>query len=503
MSHIPEVWCDFRGSFVTLRHGNELILALYMKNKLQKFTEFANSLLPHETDYLLSVQQFEDEIKLGILKRIHYNSHYIKQFTPYDTEIDKRKYSNLKSWIEERLRSVDVDARFEWMSEMERKIMTDVIDSREEKQLIKAIREYRHPDFFFTKFYELAESYRHFLLIRMRFAYHKVVDDFLRRFRPKYQKSKRVYERIHEATLDVVNQYASNSAHSIHWENWLTEVFYDEDLDGLNRYLALIRLTFVYLNYRNFEKLREKFDYLDQLLQQGIYYSRRILLNYYANRLLLHTRFQEFDRAEYYGYLSIRDKNSDYLFYVNNLCAILLREKKHQEALQLMRTAYGEMKTTASFHSKIGFVAFYLKCLNANQQYRNAENYAESFLQAYRKEIFEYRWHLFFSSYLEAILKQEEYSKLIKTVYKYQLLEREREYKKNANYLPTILWYEAVARYKEMQLPKEELAKLLQNSLDDLEGIEAKQYPLRDLLEQVKPFIPGIVNRLQDRMVMF
>ncbi|MFN7115797.1 MAG: hypothetical protein ACK4TA_03305 [Saprospiraceae bacterium] len=473
-----------------------------MKNKLQKFTEFANSLLPHETAYLLSVQQFEDELKLDILKLVAHNSRNIKQFTPYDTEIDKRKYSNLKSWIEERLQAIDVDARFEWMSEMERKIMTDSIDPQEEKQLVKAIREYEQLDFYFTKFYELVQNYRHFLLIRMRFAYHKVTDDFLKNYRSKYDECKAASERIHEATLDIVNQYSKNSAQSLHWENWLTEVFYNEALDGLNRYLALVRLTFVYLNYRKFEKLREKYDYLDALFTKGIYYSRRILLNYYGNRLILHSRFQEMDKAEYYGYLSVRGHNSDYLFYVNNLCAVLLRQKKHQEALQLMRTAYPEMKTTASFHSKVGFVAFYLKCLNNNHQYRNAEHYAGSFLQAYRKEIFEYRWHVFFSSYLEALLRQEKYSDLLKVVRKYHLLERERDYRKSANYLPTILWYEAVARYKEIQLGKEELETMLQQSLENLDNIEAKQYALRDLLEQVKPLIPGVINRLQDRLVL-
>ena len=359
-----------------------------MRMKLQKFTEFANTLLPHETAYLLSTQQFEDDIKLGILELIDYNCNNIRQFTPYDPAIDKRKYSNLKNWIAERLEAIDVDARFDWMSRLERQVMTDSIEPQEEKQLLKAIREYDKLDFYFTKFYELVEIYRHFLLIRMRHAHHKVADDFLKHYRQKYEESKATGERIHEATLDIVNQYSENSAQSIHWENWLTEVFYNEELDGLNRYLALVRLTFVYFNYRQFEKLREKYNNIDQLFKDGQYYSRRILLNYYANRVMLHTKFQEYDKAEYYGYLSIREKNSDYIHYVNNLSAVLLRQKKYQDALQLMRSAYPEMKNTPSFHNRIGFVAFYLKCLNYNQQYKNAENYAESFLQAYKKEIF-------------------------------------------------------------------------------------------------------------------
>lgn len=284
--------------------------------------------------------------------------------------------------------------------------------------------------------------------------------------------------------------------------NWLTEVFYNEELDGLNRYLALVRLTFVYFNYRQFEKLREKYNYIDGLFKNGQYYSRRILLNYYGNRVMLHSKFQEFDKAEYYGYLSVREKNSDYIHYVNNLSAVLLRQKKYQDALQLMRSAYPEMKNTPSFHNRIGFVAFYLKCLNDNQQYKNAENYAESFLQAYKKEIFEYRWHIFFSSYLEAILQQEKYSKLLKVVRKYQLLDRERQYQKNANYLPTILWYNAVAQYKEMLIQKDEITSLIQDSIGQLDRVEAKQHQLRDLLEELRPFIPGVVNQVQDKMLM-
>ena len=165
-----------------------------------------------------------------------------------------------------------------------------------------------------------------------------------------------------------------------------------------------------------------------------------------------------------------------------------------------MRTAYPEMKNSPSFHNRIGFVAFYLKCLNYNQQYHNAENYAASFLDAYKKEVFEYRWHIFFSSYLEAVLQQEQYSKLLKIVRKYNLLDRDRQYQRNANYLPTILWYNAIARYKEMLLEKDEISALVQSSIDSLERIEDKQYQLKDLLEQIRPFIPGVVNRIQARM---
>ena len=471
-----------------------------MRSKLQTFTAFANSLLPHETAYLLSVQQFEDEVKLGILELMDQNCRRVRQHKAYDPTIDKRKYSNLKNWIIEKLEQIDVDAQFEWMSQMEQKIMTDTIAPKEEKVLIRRIKRYEKPGFYFTKFYELVELYRHFLLIRMRYNHHRITDHFLKTFQTSYITCKEVYSKMHDATLDIVNQYSQQSAQSKPWEQWLSDVFYNEKLDGLNRYLALVRLTFIYFNYRDFEKLLPKFDYMDQLFSKGGYYSRRLLLNYYGNRLLLHTKFNEYDKAEYYGYLSVREKNNDYIMYVNNLSAVLLREHKYKDALELMRAAYPEMKETTSFHSRIGFVAFYLKCLNVNHQYESAEHYADSFLRAYRKEVFEYRWHIFFSSYLEALLKQEKYGKLLKIIRRNHLLEKERGYQTNANYLPTILWYDGIARYKEMHLPKEELSALIQNSIEELEGAEAKQYQLKDLLSQIRPLIPGIVLRVQDKI---
>jgi len=471
-----------------------------MRSKLQKFTEFANALLPHETAYLLSVQQFDDQIKRSILERIHENCSRINPFQPYDEAIDKRKYSNLKTWISERLEAIDVDKQFEWMSDMERQIMADAIQPEEEKQLLKSIQHFPRFSFFFTKFYELVELYRHFLLIRMRYADHKLANDFLKAQRENYLQSKAISEKIHEATMDIVNQYSSSSAESIQWEQWLTEVFYDESLDGLNRYLALVRLTFVYYNYRRLEPVLEKYDYLDGLFLQGVYYSKRLLINYYNNRLLLHSKFQEWDKAEYYGYLSVRSKNSDYLHYVNNLAAVLMRGKKYQEALQVMKAAYADAKETKSFHSKIGFVAFYIKCLNHNRQHRSAENYGESFLSAYRREIFEYRWHLFFSAYLDALLQQNKYDKLLKTVKKYQLLKHDQEYEKKATYLPTIPWYHAIAEYKQSLLSFNELTTRLLKPITPQTSEPDRLPQLLELLRELSSHIPEAYQAIQGKL---
>ncbi len=466
-----------------------------MRTNLLAFTEFTNTLLPHETSYLLSIQKFQDEERLTILKQVDYNCKHIDQFTPYTTQINKRKYSHIKTWIRERLAAIDVDLDFAWMNALEQNIMTDTISPEQEKQLLKAIRRYRHPRFFFLKFYQLTRNYHHFLLVRMRYNDEKMVGQFLDKYRQRYEYSNEVSDKIHSATKDIVGQYRKNNHESEQWLQWLSTVFYDESLDGLNRYQALVRLSFIGFNYRRFDFLLEQFDYIDALFSRGISYSKRLLANYYNNRLMLHSKFKELEKAAYYGRLAIRARNHDYLHYVNNLAAILLRQDKPKEALQIIRTASKEAKVTQNLHSKVSYVAFYIECLNKNKQYKNAENYASSFLKAYKKEVLEYRWHLFFSAYLEALLQQGKYRKMLRVVWQNQLIEKDKAYQSGANYLPTISWYKAVAAYKEGILKARDVeAVLLEYSAQVKKGAERPAFQALRL--QLEKHIPDLLARL-------
>lgn len=471
-----------------------------MRQKLQKFAHFTATLLPHETQFLLNVQQFQDPARLEILRDVHLNALKNIQDVDYDTNLDKRKYSNLKKWIIQRLEDVDVDAHYEWMTEMDRQIMTDSVSPVDEKRLLKAIRNYSHPSFYFMKFYEVARNYRHFLLIRMRYADHELVNSFLTENKEKYRQAREVNDRIHEATLDIVRQYAENSADSGKWENWLSAVFYDENQDGLNRFLALVRLIFIGFNYRQFDQLKEKFDYLDKKFEEGSFYSKRILLNYYSNRLLLHSHFRDFETAEHYGYLSIRVKNYDYIYYVNNLAAILLRQHKNVEALRVMKEAYPEMKETQSFHNKIGFVSFYIKSLAANDRFKSAENYAESFFRAYKKEVFEYRWHTFFSAFLEILLTQKKYKKIIRIVRQNHLLEHDRKNQERATYLPTISWYFSLSEVKEMSLSESKFVDEVCTFLEAVPHDIRERSQLIELLQQVKNHLPASFPKIDARI---
>jgi hypothetical protein len=471
-----------------------------MKIKLQLFSDFANDILPHEISYLMQVQQFQDKDNLAILQRVEYNCLHTRTPVPFDTSIDKRKYSNVKLWITHKLDQIDVDKHLLYINDMDHKIMTDSISPEEEKGLLQAMARYNKPYFYFMKFYELALRYRHFLLIRMRYKDYDVVQEFIEKQKAAYHTSREVDETLHEATRDIIAHYANNTKESRKWEQWLLDTFYNESLDGIHRYFAVVRLTFMYFNYREYDKLKEVYDALDVMMKQGGFYSRRILFNYYANCVLLHSKFDVLQQAEEYGYLSIKQKNTDHLHYLNNYSAILLRQGKINEALTLMKQSFPKLRHTNNFHNKIGFISFYIKCLNLNGQPQDGERMADSFLRDNKDQILSQRWHIFFVSYFQSLIMQEKYDKLLKTCKRYNIIAKEAEYSQRPNYLPTLHWYYNISQYMESQLDEEQLVEhLVQTGLPHA-GNEHKSRLLHDLLNEIKYPIPHLVAKVKSML---
>jgi len=450
--------------------------------------------MPHEVSYLIDIQQFQDPGNLHILRQILEHCQPGKVAEPFDTEIDKRKYSNLKKWILTRLEGIDVDRQFDWLIEMERKIVRDDIVPEEEQAFIDLLRTFEPPYYSFVKLYEVARLYRQFLIIRMRYADHSLVHDFLETYQPVYQRARDIQDQLHKATLDITSQYAFNDIESRRWEAWLTELFYDEDLDGYTRHLAVVRLTFLYINYREFEKLKKLFVKLDDMFMKGENYSRRLLANYYANRLILHSKFNEWETAINYGYLSIRHVNTEYLQYLNNLSAVLLRHNRHEEALQLMQSAIPDMRKTKNYHNKTGFVAFYLKCLLENGQPAQAERYAETFLRSHKEQILAQRWHIFFTLYLQVLIKQEKYDKVLSITRRFKLMEREKAYRKRPVYLPSIHWYIRTSQYKEGHINLNTLSRTVAADKESLKSNPHKHRLVMELVEELYHHVPEVFS---------
>lgn len=470
-----------------------------MKQKLTKFTDFANSLYPHETDYLLSVQQFATPENLKILNLINYNCKNPLNTLPYDGSLDKRKYSYVKNWVIQKLNEIDVDYYYERLIAIEKQVMTDSIMPEEEKDLLEKTSTTTHRHYYFIRFYELLQHYRDYLLIRVRNQYYIPISEYLEKYKDNYQQSLELNKKLNSATLDIIKQHSAsaNKTESKHWETFLKQTFSDEELDGYTRYRAVVRLTFLYYNYREFDKLRSIYDTLDKMFTTDIFYSKRILSNYYANRAMMHSKLRELDLAEKYGFLSIRQHNSDYLFYLLNLCGVLLKRKKNKEALKLMTTSVPELKKTNSFYYKIGFVAFYIRTLLANDMIDKAVSYAETFLDGYKKEILKHRWHLFFSEYIRALFKAEKYAKVLSITKRYNLVNKEKQFIGKARYLPIIYWYSTAASYIEGAIAEKRLQETIIKSGQSLQKHKYKSIKINELLDELASSLPEITKNIK------
>lgn len=448
----------------------------------------------------MRVQQLVDPEKKQILTLLQKYQDPGRAVPNFPTKIDKRKYTYIKSWATARLSAIDVDRNFAWLSDTDRKIMTDTLEAGDEQTIIRIIRDNAQPQFYFIRFYELVQNYRNYLLIRVRHHYYQITGEFLDKHRDLYYRCRDTYQRLHQATHDIVDQYSGKQANSRIWEQWLLDVFYDESLDGLNRYYAVVRLSFLYYNYKEYDRLLEVFNHLDKLFSQGQLYSRRILANYYANRLLLHVRHHELDAAETYGYLSIRYPGNDYLYYLTNLSAVLLKSGKHQEARKLLTSAFPELKKSISPHTRIGFTSYYLQALVRTGEATEAVSYAQTFMQNNLHDILQQRWHLFFTSFNLALIHTENFKTILSLAKKYKLAEKDLEAQNMPGYIPNFRWQHELARYKQLQISNQ---KLIDTIIDISIPVLHDQYrfmQLRELCTDLKNTDIQVFSTVYERL---
>ena len=436
-----------------------------MKSKLKIFTDFTEGVLPHEAAYLLKENRIRDDEKEDILKRVCRNAEEFYSSFSFDETINKRKYAYIKKWITRKLQKADVDAHLSYLSYIEKQVLTDTITSEEEKQLLEYISEYDHTSFYFEKFYELVKEFQDYLLVRFRYKDCEVTEDFLAKNNKFYAKAIQVKDQLFLATKDLTRQYTTQTINTKHWEAQLLDFLQDDELDGRNKYNAFIRLVFLYFNYKEYEKAKNVFDYIDNCFRNGLMYSRRVLFNYYGNRVILHSHLGDLEKAEYFAHLSIKQENSDKLFYLNNLVAILLKKEKNKEALELLTSNYKLFKSSYNHHQKLGFATHYLRALVRNNRIQIAENFALNFLFENKQHVFEHRWSRFFSNYLLALTMAEKPGEVLRVIERYDLLEKELETSGREDYLPKIHFYFHLAKYLNGSISEDKLFERMSHSL--------------------------------------
>lgn len=467
-----------------------------MKSKLAAFEAFCSELYPHELDYLISIQQFQKQENLKILNLIHYNSNYPDNRLPFDKAIDKRTYSYLKNWIQENLQKIDVDYFYDWVSDIEKCILNDSIQSDQEIDLIKKMDEVLPTSYYFMKFFRVLQHYRDYLIVRNRPRNYVIVSEYLERYKSNYFNSQQLNNKMNEAAEKVIFKkiWVAEEFHT--WEKLFSDTYYNEAIDGYTRYRALVRLTILYYTNREFDKLKLVYQHLDLQFKNDVFYSKRILANYYANRAMMHSKLNELDEAEKYGFLSIRYRNSDYLFYLINVCDILLRQGKKEKALEIMVASFPDLKKSGNFYYKIGFASYYIKTLLANGSVCKAVEYAEIFLNGYKTEIFEFRWHLFFATYIDALFHAEKYSKIISLVRRYKLANKEKQMKSTPQYLPIIQLYLHASEYMEGVLNSDGLKALFIQHINELGQNRFRHKRVLEVLKTIEHNLPDIVHEV-------
>jgi hypothetical protein len=395
-------------------------------------------------------------------------------------------------WIKEKLVQADVDVFFEWIIKMEKDINMDNVLPEDEKKLLKYTKTILPTSYFFIRFYEMLNAYRDYLLIRTRILYYESVLHFLRKYESDYLKAVELNRKMNNSAVDIISHHLSSHGDSIQWEPFLIDTFNNKSIDGFTRYKALIRTTYIHYNYRKFDELRSIYDELDKVIQTEAFYSKRILANYYSNRAMMHSMLREMEQAEYYAYLSVRQKNSDYLFYLIKLCNILIIQNKNKTALKIMTENISELKTNNSMYTQIGFISVYIRTLNKNEKYAKGESFGESFLATHKKEIFSFRWHIFFCAYFMSLLKQEKYKKLLSIEKRYKLVQREEEFYGNARYIPTIQWYHSLAQYMEGKINEEQLQNIILISSRKTQNNKYLNMKIKELRNDIFDFLPNV-----------
>lgn len=466
------------------------------KKALQSFADFASKLLPHETGYLLQIQKFEDPERLEILKKIHDNVRHSIDHNNFDQSIDKRKYNHLKNWIIDQLNKVDVDVRLKKIHELSYKIRVDSIVYEEEKLIFAQLKKTDPSYFFFKEFYELVLSYRQFLLIRLRYRDHDLTYDFIKKYKDEYQLIKDLFVRLHDATYDIVRAYSGNKADSLKWENWLRDIILDEKKQGFLRYQAFVNLMFISHNHKRPDLVSNLFHVIEFHFLNGNFYSKRVLLNYYNMKLMYHAGLREYEEAVKYGYLSIRDITHDSLLYTNNLCAVLMRLNRNEEALKLMQQQSHLIKSSKNYYNRVGYVAFYMEAMIKNGKFLQAESYGEKFLNAYKDEVLQFRWHLFFSIFLEAMVHNKSFEKISRINSKFKLLDLHEKHSRNFSYSPSIPFFIQLSFYQMTKVKSDDMIAFLEHTLSQLNGSPEEE-------KKLKKLIKTWIRHLPERAVKF
>ncbi|MGY6561278.1 MAG: hypothetical protein ACXITV_04170 [Luteibaculaceae bacterium] len=431
-----------------------------MRTKSKKINVFAKQLFPSEVVYVEKNNQFADPQYLDVLSKLHLQSQNPALTVHFDLEIDPRKYSRLMANFKHKLEKIDVDFYYQWISQCNAQISMDAILPETEKTILTEIKSFSMQWFHALAFYAMIENYSSYLLFRLRHVDYEKIMAFLQTYQEDIKTYKVLEEQIELITQKIISAKLNAIQLSTTEKEFLDSIFHNAIYSKKLRYKAWLTLNFFGLSNKEYEYLRPYLSVLEQGIFNGEFYSKRILANFYANKLLISANLGDEKTAIFCGYQSIKFFTQDYLFYLNNLCSVLLSSKQFSEALELMRKNLTLYKGTLNNHNKIVFASNYARCLIALKNYQNAARLSANLVEELNDVIFKHRWNYFFRTYLLALAFTKQWKSIVAVCKKYKLIEREKVEQKPP--LIQMLWLKARAETKADTNTNKELTNILE-----------------------------------------
>lgn len=413
--------------------------------KLKRFTQYIDTLFPSEIGYVRQNNAYEDQELNGILdlsiRRISHND----GAASFDPSIDPRKYSKLIKNIDKKLGEIDIDRYFEWISEVNHLITMDSIPPEEQTKILREMQLFEPGWFHMESFYRLIQNYEGYLLRRFRESDYDLVKAFNRRYLDTYNAYKKMEAEVAVITEQIVFQNSRLDSTKL---DWLLEVFRDPEVSKKIRYHALLAFMMHHINRKETDVLVKPMQELEDAIFDGEFYSRRILANFYANKLIVLRWQRSYEAAAYCGLQSIKHKTEDYLYYLNNYVSVLFHLSRTDEALTKMQEMFVDYKSSRDLGRKIVFITNYCRCLNLENRYVKSASLARSFLDEQGKRILKRGWHYFFRTYFFALLKCDETERIVRLERKYKLTDREAK----ESFDPHIRTLVLAAEYREIKV---------------------------------------------------
>lgn len=451
-----------------------------MKKPLRTFYAFANSVFPTEVEHVKNNNEITDPELISILDTLHNYVLFPEKEVRFNDRIDARKYSRIIKYFETKLERIDVDAYYAWVTQIDFQITTDAIPPQEQQRILNEIKTFEPGWFHAASFYTTMQNYKRYLLVRYREKDYEIVDAFLHKHQADFEKNIEIQNRIDALTANFVTGQSNKPSQVEKDLQWLLDVFYDEGNSKKNRYQALVAYNIYHITARHIDPMLAPMAALEDRLLKGEFYSRRILSNFYANKLLLKSYEGEYETAAYCGLQSIKHYTEDYLYYLNNYSSVLMNLNRFYEVLQHSETAMDVFKQSQDNSRKVIFMANYCRCLNNFLEYRKTMRYSRRLLDELGDGIFRHKWHFFFRIYFVALIQENRHDELLRLERRYKLTEREEV----EGFSPFLKLYTLAAGYFEMRLPKQRFAEELQNLRPQIE--DSKREDLKAIFKEVE-----------------